>query len=319
MPFFDIITFGETMLRLSPPAHGRLESAHTLDFRIGGSESNTAVALARLGRKVSWWSKLPDTVLGRKVSGHMAQWGVDTSHIIWTPTGRVGIYFLEQGSPPRQTHVHYDRENSAVSTLTQAEVDWSILDSARHLHVTGITSALSPNCAATVERAVKEANSRGLTVSLDVNYRSKLWSTTKARETLSTLMPQVNLLFCPLGDADAVFGVKGSPASVARRLQQTLKVKTVVVTGSSEHVAAVDGEALLRSEVVHAREVDRVGAGDAGDAGILHGYLDGDLQKGLRYGSAMAALKHTVPGDELIATRAEIEAVVQGVTAGIQR
>lgn len=319
MPDYDVITFGETMLRLSPPSHGRLEEATTLDFRIGGSESNTAVGLARLGRKVAWWSRLPDSPLGRKVAMLVGRWGVDTSHVLWTESGRVGVYFIEFGAPPRPHQVYYDRADSAISQLAPDMVDWDQLDRARHLHITGITAALGEGCALAVAHAASEARRRGLTVSLDVNYRSKLWTTDKARETLIPILRDVNLLFCPMGDAAQVFGITDSPARVARALQQKYRVHSIVVTGSPEGVAAVHGDQTLRSDNTRAMEVDRIGSGDAGNAGILHGYLDGDLQKGLRYGSAMAALKLTVPGDELIVTRQEIEDVVNGVTGGVRR
>src|SRR5438552_2773009 len=117
MPPFDVITFGETMIRLSPPNHQRLESTDSLDFRVGGSESNTAVGLARLGRKVSWWSRLPNSPLGRRVAMDIGKWGVDTSNVLWTESGRVGVYFIEFGSPPRPHHVYYDRADSAISQL----------------------------------------------------------------------------------------------------------------------------------------------------------------------------------------------------------
>ncbi len=319
MPQYEIVTFGETMIRLSPPHHGKLEVAESLDFRTGGSESNTAVALSRLGRTVSWWSKLPKNPLGRKIAMNIGKWGVDTSNIIWSEKGRAGVYFVEFGSQPRPTQVYYDRAESVASTMKPTEVDWSHLDGAKHLHVTGITVALSRNCSDTVQTATYEARSRSMTVSLDVNYRSKLWSHEACRNGLMRLMPNVNLLFCPMGDANSVFGIRDSPGSTARRLSQMLKVETVIVTGNHDHVAALHNKEILRAEVVRCREVDRVGAGDAGNAGIIHGYLDGDLQKGLRYGCAMAALKQTVPGDELIVTKEEIEAIVNGGHSGIQR
>jgi 2-dehydro-3-deoxygluconokinase len=319
MPSFDVITFGETMLRLSPPGHSRLETAETLDCRVGGSESNTAVGLARLGRQAAWWSKLPKSPLGRKVEASIRRWGVDTSLILWTEGGRVGVYYIEFGALPRPHQVYYDRAHSAVSTLSPDEVDWSMLDSARHLHLTGITPALSESCAATTARAAQEARGRGLTVSFDVNYRSKLWSPTQARDTVVPILKDVDLLFCPTGDAAAMFNLHGTPAQTARTLQQKLGVKTIVVTGNRAGVEAVDGEQALRADVIPTTEIDRVGAGDAGNAGILHGYIDGDLATGLRYGSAMAALKHTMPGDEILSSLEEIEAVVGGVSAGIHR
>jgi 2-dehydro-3-deoxygluconokinase len=319
MPAIDVVTFGETMIRLSPPNHQRLEAADSLDCRVGGSESNTAVALSRLGRQVSWWSKLPDNTLGQKVVSSVRRWGVETDQVIWSDSGRAGIYFIEFGSLPRAHQVHYDRAHSAISTLHHDEVDWPRVHLARHLHVTGITAALSESCAETVAHAVNDARTRGMSISMDVNYRAKLWSCEKARETLTPIIRNVDLLLSTIGDASNLFGVSGSPTEVARRLQSRLGPKTVVVTGSPSHVAAAHGESVLRADVIQSREVDRVGAGDAGDAGILHGYLDGDLELGLRYGCAMAALKQTMPGDELIAARSEIEALVRGVHSGIQR
>jgi 2-dehydro-3-deoxygluconokinase len=319
MPAFDVITFGETMIRLSPPDHGRLETTRLLDFQLGGSESNTAIALSRLGRKVSWWSRLPEGPLGRRIAMDIGKWGVDTSSVLWTESGRVGVYFIEFGSPPRPHHVYYDRADSAVSRLTPDMVDWSHLDSGRHLHLTGITAALSEGCLRTVERAIREAKDRKMTVSFDLNYRKKLWSAEEAKSKLTPLLANVDLLFCPAGDAEAVFNLHGHSLKLAKTLQQQLGPKTVVVPGSGDGTWAVDGDRDYHSPNIRAVEVDRIGSGDAGNAGIMNGYLDGDFGTGLRYGSAMAALKLSIPGDELIATRDEIEAVVRGATSGVQR
>ncbi len=319
MPLFDVVTFGETMIRLSPPDRARLEVTSTLDIRIGGSESNTAVGLARLGRKVSWWSRLPGTPLGRKVAMDIGKWGVDTSNVLWTDSGRVGVYFIEFGSPPRPHHVYYDRADSVVSHLTPDMVDWSHLDHARHLHVTGITAALSEGCARTVEKAILEARRRGMSISLDVNYRRKLWPPAQAKAILTPLIRGIDLLFCPVGDADAVFGLTGHSLKLARALQESLGAKTVVVPGSADGTWAVHDGRDYHSPNIRAVEVDRIGSGDAGSAGIIHGFLDGDFGTGLRYGSAMAALKLSIPGDELIATREEIDALVGGITSGVHR
>jgi len=316
---YDLITFGETMIRLSTQGGARLEAAETLDYRIGGTESNLAIALARLGRRVAWWSKLVANPLGRKIEAQIARWGVDTSRVLWTDTGRAGVYFIEFGAPPRSHQVYYDRANSAASTLTPEEVDWTHLDGARHLHLTGITPALSLSCAATVDRAAREAKARGLTVSFDVNYRSKLWTPARARETLAPILANVGLLFCPAADAQTVFGLTGEPEAVARALQETYGVPTVIVTAGGEGATAVQDGRALQVAAIPSAEVDRVGAGDAFDAGVLHGFLDGDLEMGLRYGAAMAALKRTMPGDELLTTREEIEAVVNGAAMGIRR
>ncbi len=315
----DVITFGETMIRLSPPGRERLESSETLEYRIGGSESNTAIALARLGRRTAWWSRLVSNAPGRKIASEIARWGVDTSLILWTSTGRVGVYFIEFGAPPRPHNVTYDRANSAVSLLTPDMFDWTHLERARHLHLTGITVALSESCAATVLHAAQEARRRGLSVSMDVNYRFKLWSPEQARQTLSGILPSLDILICALSDAAEVFGLTGSAEEIARAFQHSYGIPKVVLTMGGEGALALEGEQMHRCAGIPATEVDRVGAGDAFDAGVLHGFLDGDLEKGLRYGAAMASLKHTIPGDLLIASREEIEAVMRGGPRGIQR
>ncbi len=238
---------------------------------------------------------------------------------MWTSSGRVGVYFIEFGAPPRPHHVYYDRADSAASTLTPDEVAWSHFDGARHLHVTGITCALSASCAETVERAIEEARSRGMTISLDVNFRRKLWSPAEARALLSRLLPRVHLAICPATDAQDVFGLCGDAPSVALRMQSQHGVANVVVTAGTAGAVAVDPQREYHMSAIEAEEVDRVGGGDAFDAGVLDGFLDGDLERGLRYGVAMAALKRTMPGDELVATRDEIEALVAGTAAGIRR
>jgi len=316
---FDVATFGETMIRLSPPGHERLETAHSLQLRIGGSESNTAIALARLGRSVAWWSRLPRNPLGRRIAADIARWGVDVSHIVWSDSGRAGVYFIEFGAPPRPHEILYDRQESQASRLAPQDVDWSLLDQARHLHLTGITAALSDSCARTVALARSEAAARGLTVSFDVNYRGKLWTPARCREVLQPILREVDLLLCPLADAKAVFGLDGNPESVASQLGRLTRAKAVVVTAGAGGALLAADDQILRQDAIPAVEVDRVGAGDAFSAGLLDGFLDGDLARGLRMGVAMASLKHTLPGDHLISTRDEIEHVLAGLPPGIRR
>jgi 2-dehydro-3-deoxygluconokinase len=319
---FDVVTFGETMLRLSAPGFSRLEEAVSLDVRIGGSESNTAVALARLGLKVAWWSKLPDNPLGRRIENEIRRWGVDTSGVIWdeTPGTRAGLYFLDFGVPPRPTDVYYDRAASAASRLTAQEVDSRHVANARLLHMTGITPALSPYCAKAVSRALSLAKEAGMRVSFDINYRSKLWTPAEARTCLEPMLAQVDLLLCPQSDAALLFEIEGDGPDVARELRERYGVEVAVVTcGGDGAVACDDAGDFSATPYALGQVVDRVGAGDAFDAGVLMGYLQGDLALGLQYGTAMAALKHTMPGDLLLSTRAEIEAARTGAVSGIRR
>jgi 2-dehydro-3-deoxygluconokinase len=314
----DVLTLGETMVRLVPKGFTRLEEAQELECRIGGSESNVAVALTRLGLQVSWISKLPANPLGVMIERRVRSFGVDTSRVIWEEGGRAGVYFIEPGASPRPARVLYDRANSSASRLAPTEIEWSVLDSVRHVHLTGITPALSDSCRATVARALAEAQARGCTTSFDVNYRAKLWPADVARHTLEPLLAGVDVLITPLADAELLWGLPAVGREVAIALRQAFKTRAVVVTMGGEGALCHDGqERTVGSFPV--REIDRVGAGDAFDAGLLYGFLRGDLDLGMAYGMAMAALKHTIPGDEFVATKEEVEALLAGGATGIHR
>ena len=318
-PPLEVVTLGETMIRYSPPGYNRLEDATELEMRIGGSESNVAIGLARMGVGAAWVSKLPRHSLGQFVARRVRSHGVNVDHLIWSDTGRVGLYFVEPGAAPRPSQVLYDRANSAASTLAPDEVDWSILDAARHLHLSGITPALSESCRQTVLRGCEEARRRGKTVSFDVNYRARLWSPEAAREAIMPILPQVDLLICTETDARLVLGLDGAGDEMVRALLALSGARAVALTlgGEGAVTCAADEVCLERGYAVSA--IDRVGAGDAFDAGLIWGYLQGDLALGLRYGTAMAALKHSIPGDEFLATRVEVEAVLASGSLEIQR
>ena len=153
----DLATLGEVMIRLSPRGHARLEQAESLEVTVGGAEGNVAVGVSQLGLRAAWISKLPADPFGRRVAGELRRHGVDISRVVWAPEGRVGIYFFEQGAPPRQSQVIYYRAGSTVTTLEEGEVDWAFLASARVIHLTGITPALGPRPRALVLRAAREA------------------------------------------------------------------------------------------------------------------------------------------------------------------
>lgn len=298
------------MLRLSAPHFARLEEAVSLDVRIGGSESNTAVALARLGLKVAWWSKLPANPMGRRIENEIHRWGVDTSAMIWDerPNARAGLYFLDFGVAPRGIDVYYDRANSSASHITAQEMDADFIGRARLLHLSGITPALSPYAAKAIDRAFAIAEETDTRISFDVNYRAKLWSPEEARRGLEPLLSRIDVLLCPLSDAEQLFGITGTGPEVARAFRENYGVGAAVITcGGDGAVACDDSGDWAATPFALGQVVDRVGAGDAFNAGVLMGYLQGDLKLGLEYGTAMAALKHTMPGDLLLSTRAEIE------------
>ncbi len=306
------------MIRLSPQSFERLERAPVLDCRIGGSESNLAIALSRLGLRTAWISKLVDNPLGQKIARTLAAHGVDTSHILWTAEGRVAVYFIEFGAEPRPTRVMYDRKDSAASAMSPEEIDWSSLDRARHLHLTGITPALSESCRRTVQRALEEGRARGLTASFDINYRARLWNPETARKCLEPLIDGVDVLISTLADIKIIFGWQASEEEIAGRLSKQYNNKYVCLTLGGDGALCYDGQA-HRRPAFRAEAVDRVGAGDAFDAGFLYGYLQSDPALGLDYGCAMAGLKHTIPGDEFVASLQEVEEAVAREHRDIQR
>jgi 2-dehydro-3-deoxygluconokinase len=307
---FDVVTLGETMVRLSPTGFTRLEEAATLECRTGGSESNVAVALARLGLRVAWLSRLPENALGVLIERRLRSLGVDTSHVLWAPGARAGVYFIEPGAAPRPTRVLYDRAGSAASEMAPDTVPWAVVRGARHLHLSGITPALSASCRAVTARAIAEARAGGATVSMDVNYRARLWSPQDAASALGELLPSVDLIISTAADLELLYALSGEGEAVARAARERFGVAAVVVTMGGAGACLSDGEGMHQAGCYPATEVDRVGAGDAFDAGLLFGFLKGDLRRGLTYGLAMAALKHSIPGDEFIGSLAEVEELI---------
>ena len=307
----DLTTFGETMLRLSVPEGERLERVRQLDVWPGGAESNVAAAVARMGFRVAWVSALPRSPLGRRVERAIHAEGVDTSGVIWTEDGRVGTYFVEFAPPPRRIEVVYDRKDSAAARMTSAQIDWSSLLDTRMLHFTGITPGLSPACLALAAAACKRARAAGVLLSIDVNYRAKLWPPAAASAALLPLLRQADLVICGRADAATLWDLRGEPEDVLRELQALTTARSVVLTlGEDGAIATTPADHLLDQRAIPCEVVDRIGAGDAFSAGLLCGLLEGSLAAGMRYGAAMSAHKLTTYGDMLTATRDEILALL---------
>ncbi|MBV9851944.1 MAG: sugar kinase [Armatimonadetes bacterium] len=308
----DVLTFGETMLRLSPPGRLRLDQAAALDVWVAGSESNLAAALCGLGLSATWVSRLPDNPVGRRIEAVLRARGVDVSHVVWAPADeRAGLYFFEAAAPPRPATVVYDRAGSAASRLSPAALPDALFDMHRHLHVSGITPALSASCAEAVTDAVRRAKARGRTVSLDINYRAKLWPPEAAAAALSPLLAQADVVFCGREDAARLFGLSGDNEARARGLRSRFDIPVVALTAGADGAVGCDaGGCRAMPAVPVAEPSERLGSGDAFAAGFLAEYLPGaPLERALRLGVAAAALKRTVPGDMLVATRAEVGAI----------
>jgi 2-dehydro-3-deoxygluconokinase len=324
-----VVTFGEAMIRLTPADHRRLEQAYALDVEIGGAELNTAVGLARLGRRTAWVSRLTDNPLGRLIVNRAREAGVSTNAVLFTDADRIGVYFLEQGAAPRASSVVYDRADSAMAKIRPGMVPWAkLLAGANWFYVTGITAALSATSAAATLEALRAAKEAGLTTCLDPNYRAKLWTVDGAKSWLHEAIPHVDVLITNPEDAGRFFEAPGgdpekAAADLAARFNLVAVAMTLRQTPSvwRNTLSAVGfaGGRVVRSPNYDVEVVDRLGAGDAFVAGLLDGLLDGNLDKAVAYGTAMSALKHTIPGDFPWLTKAEVEALIQGGSLRVSR
>ncbi len=318
----ELVTFGETMIRLSPPDHQRLEQADRLDVHVGGSELNVAVAAQRLGLKTSYVTKLTKNPLGRMIANKAREHGVDTSHIVWTADDRVGLYFVEFGASPRPNTVIYDRKDSAIARIKPGEVNWeAVFLEARILHTSGITPALSESAAEATIEAVGAAKAAGLKVSIDLNYRARLWPQERAREVMTEIVTQADILITTEEDTKRVFGIeRESYEEVARALAERFSLEAVAITlretmsvwkNRWSAIVYSDGK-IHRGPSFEIEIVDRVGSGDSFAGGFLYGYLKDGPAAGVRYGVAISALKQTNPGDLVWATREEVERLLAG-------
>ena len=325
----DVVTFGEVMVRLAPPHFQRLEQARSLDVEVGGAELNTAVGLVRLGRSAAWVSRLPDNPLGKLVANRVREAGVSDRHVKYAPDTRCGLYFLEFGAAPRASYVLYDRKDSAAAGMTADTFDWpAVLAGARWFHVSGITAALSPGAADAVAAGLKAARAAGLGTSIDLNYRAKLWSREDAGRVMGGLLRDCELVIASEADAEFLFGITGADfPAVAEGLMERFGVQAVAGTRREaplvwrNRFAAVGYSAgkLYESAWYEVEIVDRLGAGDALAAGLIHGMLDGDLGKGVDFGGALGALKHTIPGDLPWVTADEVAEVLKGQGLRVRR
>ena len=316
----DLVTFGESMLRLSPPGQERLEAVDQLDVHVAGAESNVAVAAQRLGIDVVWLSKLPDSPLGRRVTSALSHHGLDAD-VVWDDEGRIGTYYVEFAGKPRGTNVIYDRADSAVTTATTDELATDRIADADAFHTTGITPALSDALLETTRDLLELAGEHDTTRVFDLNYRSKLWSPADARATLEGLLPDVDVFIVAERDARDVLGREGDAEALARELDAEFDFELTIVTRGGEGSLALDDGEVFEQEVYEADEHDTVGTGDAFVGGFLASWLaGGSVPESLEYGAATASLKRTIPGDIALVMPDEVERVVEeGDQSGISR
>ncbi len=333
-----IVTFGELMMRLSPPAGERLRTAGEFAVHFGGAAANVGVSLARFGHQAAFVTLLPGNDSGENALRALREQGVDTSHIA-RKGSRLGIYFLEHGSGPRPSKVIYDRAGSAFSEVVPADFDWGkILEGVAWFHWTGISPALGENVTATLQAGLEAARAMGVKVSVDLNYRSRLWSTDEAGRVMTGLMPQVDLLIANEEDPAKVFGIEIEGTDVesgdldvtgyekaAHELRERFGFEQVAITlresiSASENywsACLLDGDGFHLSRTYHIPIIDRVGAGDAFAAGLIHGILTGmEGPAALGFGVAASCLKHSIYGDFNLVDVAEVQRLAGGSTSG---
>jgi 2-dehydro-3-deoxygluconokinase len=336
------VSFGEIMLRLASPGHERLLQRPTFDAWFGGAEANVAASLAQFGLDSYFVTRVPRHAIGDAAVLALRTAGVRTDHVA-RGGERLGLYFTETGAGPRSSTVVYDRAHSAISQISPGEIDWTAaLHGAAWFHWSGITPALGSRVAGSLREALAAARAAGVPVSVDLNYRRKLWSESDAQATMRPLMEFVDLVIANEEDLQTVLGVQVDGTDVERGALHVDGYETVarqvrnfgprrVAVTLRESRSASDNfwSALYLDESGRAhhsprydlRIVDRVGAGDSFAAGLIYGILGGrPADETLRFAVAASALKHTIPGDFNRVSVEEVERLAGGAAHGrIQR
>ena len=339
-----VVTFGEIMLRLSPPGFERLLQSPLLSATFGGGEANVAVSLAHFGLDSQYVTALPKHAIGDAAVKALRAEGVRTDHVVRSGD-RVGIYFAESGASQRASAVIYDRANSSISAMKADAIDWNaVMSGADWFHVTGITPALGANGAEATQAAIAAARAAGVRVSVDLNYRKKLWTEALAREVMGPMMRNVDVVIANEEDLQSVLGVHVQGTDVTRgqlniesfrhaaeRVTRDFGPRMVAIT-LRESVSASDngwsaalwdaaGGTMHRSQRYDVRIVDRIGGGDSFAAGLIYGLVTGRKpEASLRFAVAASALKQTIPGDFNRVTVDEVDRLAGGDASGrVQR
>lgn len=331
-----IITFGEIMLRLSTPDYSTIDQTHSFMVNYGGGEANVAVALAHMGHKTYFMSKLPPNQLGDGAVTHLHANDVDTKYVV-RGSSTIGIYFLETGFGGRPSKVIYNRKHSAITRIQEDEFAWDeIFSDATWFHISGITLALGERVRGVALKAVKEAKRHNVPVSFDFNYRSKLWTIEEAKPVYQEFMKYVNIVFASFWDANTILDIPldddftGTTLSEKRRnvfpkmikkynLNYIFGTDRVVFSATENSLAGyyfnLNGDDLSweLTEPIRFNIYDRIGGGDAFASGVIHGLLKdfNNPAYAVRYGLNASVLKHTIYGDSLTLSCEDIETFME--------
>lgn len=336
------VTFGEIMMRLSPAGYERFVQSNQFNVFYGGGEANVSISLANYGLDSYYVTKLPAHEIGQAAINGLRRFGVETGYIA-RGGDRVGIYFCEKGASQRPSKVIYDRAGSAIAEAGREDFDWKkIFEGAAWFHFTGITPALSDNCIEITMDALKAARAAGVNVSVDLNYRRKLWTREKANRVMSELVEYCDVVIANEEDAEKVFDIKAEGTDtlqgrlsydgyrkVAKELHDRFALKYVAVTLRESLSASdngwsgmlYDGENFYISKKYGVHIVDRVGGGDSFCGGLIYGLSSGmDNQSALEFAAAASCLKHTIDGDFNLVSVDEVANLVKGDASGrVQR
>ena len=337
-----VITFGEIMMRLNPEGYQRFVQADRFEASYAGGEANVAVGLAQFGMDAAFVSKVPAHEIGQCAVNELRRFGVDTS-LILRGGDRLGLYYVEKGASQRASKVIYDRAGSAIAKAAVSEFDWdAIFENVAWFHWTGITPALGGELPEICLEACKAAKAHGVTISCDLNFRKKLWTSAQANAVMSKLMPYVDVCIANEEDAKDVFGIAASGTdiaagklsregyrSVAEQLCARFGFKAVAITlrgsisASDNDWAAMlyTGGETYFSPTYHIRIVDRVGGGDSFGAGLIYAMLNGKApQDTVNFAVAASCLKHSIEHDFDLVSVSEVEALAAGNASGrVQR
>lgn len=333
-----IVTFGEIMMRLNPQGYLRFLQANNFEISFAGGEANVAVSLANFGEKVSFVSKVPTHEIGQASINVLRNYGVDINDVS-RGGERLGSYFVEKGASQRASKVIYDRKYSAISLAKKEDFDWAkIFDGASWFHFTGITPALGGDLPEICLEACKKAKEKGITISCDINYRSKLWSREEANKVMSTLMPYVDVCIGNEADAKDVFNLQAGDSNiekgslnkdgyidVAKQLSEKFDIKTVAFTLRGSINASVNTWAAMLyvnkkayfSPNYTIQIVDRVGGGDSFSGGLIYSLFNSyEPQKAINFAVAASCLKHTIEHDFNLVSLEEVNSLAAGNASG---
>ncbi len=322
---FDLITFGEIMLRLSPPNNERMTRGEVFDKRAGGSELNVASGVSLLGLRTGVISKLPANQLGTYIKNRIRFIGVSDDYLLYDESedARLGIYYYENGAAPRKPSIIYDRKNSSITKITLDEIPEDVYSSTRMFHTSGITLALNKNTGIVTTEMIKRFKENGALISFDCNYRANLWSEEEARTAIKAIMPYVDILFVSEETSRRMMQKEGSLEDIMRSYTKDYPIKIVCTTqreviSPKKHnftSTIYDAQAntfYTEKPYTDIDVIDRIGSGDAYVSGVLYGLLKyNDAVKALEYGNATSSVKNTIPGDLPASDLREIDSIIK--------